>query len=292
MATRSLAANRAVGRIRDGIDTSSSAKERPASVREVGDRRRQQPGVGGTSRTGGLDGVLGTAPAVAHLAQRGRTTHEGDVAVPELEQVLCRQAPAGDVVDGDRRERAAVGEPVEEHDRDVQAGQPLEGERVLAAGGDEHPAHPRLLEQLEVPPLTPRVARAVAEQDHAAGGVDLVLHAARDVGEERVGGVDDDQADRPATTGSQLAGGLVADEAQPVDHRLDALERLGSDRLRPVEHVRHGAHGDACGVRHVLDADPLTHCAPPHPTWTRDVVRAPRHHAPDTREPFQRHPGR
>ena len=161
------------------------------------------------------------------------------------------------------------------------------------AGGDEHPAHTGLLEQLQVAAFAARVTSAVAEQHHPAGGVDLVLHTACDVGEEGVGGVDDDQADRAPAAGAQLAGGLVAHEAEPVDDLLHALEGLRRHRVRPVQHVGDGADGDPGRPGDLLDADPLAprrapsawgpaHCAPetepsPRPSLPALDARTGRH---------------
>ena len=89
--------------------------------------------------------------------------------------------------------------------------------------GDEHALHPLLGEHVEVRGLPAGSVVAVAEDHGEPGGLGDVLDAAGDVGEERVGDVEHDQADRAAAAGAQLPGRLVADEAERGDRGVDPL---------------------------------------------------------------------
>src|SRR3712207_9548058 len=71
--------------------------------------------------------------------------------------------------------------------------------------------------------------------------VDDVLDPAGDVGEERVGDVEDDEADGAAGPRPQLAGRLVAHEAELGDRVEDLRPRGLADRVGPGEHGAHGA---------------------------------------------------
>src|SRR3712207_1164843 len=84
--------------------------------------------------------------------------------------------------------------------------------------------------------------------------VDDVLDPAGDVGEERVGDVEDDEADGAAGPRPQLAGRLVAHEAELGDRVEDLRPRGLADRVGPVEHVAHGAHRLPGPAGHVADA--------------------------------------
>ena len=95
----------------------------------------------------------------------------------------------------------------------------------------------------------------VAEDHRQARGVGRLLDAARDVGEERVGDVEHDQADGAAVPGPQVPGRLVADEARAsAIASLDPLAGAGADRVGPVEHVADGADRDAGPLGDVPDA--------------------------------------
>src|SRR3712207_8744421 len=61
------------------------------------------------------------------------------------------------------------------------------------------------------------------------GRVDDVLHPAGDVGEERVGDVEDHETDGAAGAGTQLPCGLVAHEPQLGDRGLDRSEEHTSE---------------------------------------------------------------
>ena len=131
---------------------------------------------------------------------------EGDPPVAALEQVVGGQPAAEDVVDGDR---ALVGAGRAA----VDAARPARRARAAPRGAGESsavgvmstPWTPLLGEHVEVRGLLGRPVVGVAQDDGQALGVRHLLDAAGDVGEERVGDVEDDQADRAAA--SRRAGG-------------------------------------------------------------------------------------
>src|SRR5690606_7492585 len=73
----------------------------------------------------------------------------------------------------------------------------------------------------------------------------LVFRPARDVGEERVTGVEYDESHRTGAAGAQLACGVVAHVAEFADGLMHAGDDGIRHSLGPVEHVRDGADGDA-----------------------------------------------
>ena len=78
-------------------------------------------------------------------------------------------------------------------------------------------------QQLQVAGLFHLLVVTVAQDDGQPGVAGLVLDTAGHVGEERVGHIEDDQPDRPASAGAELTGRLVPDEAQRLDRRLDPV---------------------------------------------------------------------
>ena len=95
---------------------------------------------------------------------------------------------------------------------------------------------------------------AVADEQRQVGSLGGVLDALRDVGEERV--ARRRASRRPACwllPGPQLAGGLVAHEAELGHRLLDPLPGRGADPVGPVQDVGDGAERDAGGGRDVLD---------------------------------------
>ena len=87
-------------------------------------------------------------------------------------------------------------------------------------------------ELVEVAVLARRVAVAVAQEQREPGLLGGRLGAARDVGEERVRGVEEDIGERPAAALPQLARRLVAHEAEARHLGLHARARLVAARSR------------------------------------------------------------
>ncbi|GAB4003489.1 hypothetical protein GCM10029992_45380 [Glycomyces albus] len=175
--------------------------------------------------------------------------------MPELDQVPGGQAAAVLVVDGDRAVRVAARAAVDEDDRDVVGGQPGQPfGRGFVDRGDEQAEDPLLLEDLQVALLPREVLAGVAHGDHAAGRVDQRLGPAHDVGEERVGHVEDDDGDVAAAPGPQLAGRVVAHVAQLGDGGLDPRAGVFGDGFGAVEDVGDRADRYARGPGHVFHA--------------------------------------
>jgi hypothetical protein len=84
---------------------------------------------------------------------------------------------------------------------------------------------------------------AVAEEEREVAVLGDMLHPLGDVGEERVGGVEHDVADRAAAARAELAGRLVAHEPE-IGHRLlDPRPSGSADAVGLVEDVGHRAQG-------------------------------------------------
>jgi hypothetical protein len=174
--------------------------------------------------------------------------------VSALEQVLGGEPAAGDVVDRDRALVGARRLPVDEDHRHAALAQRRERGGEDGGRRDQHALHTLLGEHVEVRRLLGLPVVGVAEDHGEAGRVGRLLDAAGDVGEERVGDVEHDQADGPAHPGAQLAGRLVAHEAEGHDRVEHPAAGLLADGLGAVEHVADRAHRDPGVAGDVADA--------------------------------------
>ena len=120
---------------------------------------------------------------------------------------------------------------------------------------DQDSLHPVLFQQLQVVRFFRLLVVAVAQDQRQARFARLILHAAGDVGEERVRHVEHDQADGAAPAGPQLARRLVPDEPQLLDRGLHPDAGGLGNHVRPVEHIGHRANGDASVGSDIPDAD-------------------------------------
>ena len=113
-----------------------------------------------------------------------------------------------------------------------------------------------LLELGEVAALAAQVAGRVADdEDRADVGHDR-LDAVRDVGEERVGGVEHDERERAALARPQLRGRTRCGRSRARRSRRARAGRVsGATRSRPVEHVGDRADRHARAGRDLLDPD-------------------------------------
>ncbi len=145
-----------------------------------------------------------------------------------------------------RRSRSTTGIP-----RSTRSGEP---DRVCVDGCEQEALHALLGHQVQVRRFLRGVLPAVAENDREACFCGGFFGAARDVGEERVGGVEHQQADRATATRAQLTRRLVAHEAERLDGGLDPVAGLFGHPLRSVQHVRHGSDRDPGMGRDILDA--------------------------------------
>ena len=122
--------------------------------------------------------------------------------------------------------------------------------------GDEDAFDPLLAEPVEIGLLPIGTLVAVAQEESQGLPLGDVLDPCGDIGEERVGGVEHDVGQRPALAGTQLAGRLVADEAQLSHGAFDALPGARADAVGAVEHVGHGAERDSRPRRDIPDGHP------------------------------------
>ena len=159
-----------------------------------------------------------------------------------IEEVRRGEVTARDVVDGDRAVVGAV--RVDHHHRRAAPGEQHEPLVGPVDRRDEHPLDPLLLQQVEVRRLAAPVLAAVAEEHRQPDRVGGLLHALRDVGEERVARVEHDVRERAAAAAAQLASRLVAHEAQLRDRGQHALPRALGHHFGTVQDVRDRADGD------------------------------------------------
>ena len=143
------------------------------------------------------------------------TGDQCDPLVPPIEQVLDRFAHAGVVVTQQRRRGDPRKIAVDEHERQGQLADRLEGCRVVLTHevGDE-PVDAAATEHVDVGRLQVGVAVRVDEQHDEAVLAELALGAVGDGGEERVGDVADDETDGVRRASAQALGekvGLVAE---------------------------------------------------------------------------------
>jgi hypothetical protein len=193
------------------------------------------------------------AAPVGALPDRDRPVDQGDAAVPELEQVADGDLAAAAVID---RDRALPGgtRPVEQHHRGAAVTDAAQLGRPAVHRGDEDAAHPLLLEHAQVPALLVVGLVGVAQDHGVARGLGIVLDAARDLGEERVGHVEHDQAEAAAAAGPELTGRPVRDEPELLHGGLDAGPGQRPDQVGMVQHVRDRADRHPGQARHVLHA--------------------------------------
>jgi hypothetical protein len=204
---------------------------------------------------GPLEGAQRALEPVGHLPDGVRAADVGDVPVADGQQVGDREITAEHVVDRDRALATGRRPAVDEHDRGTPPLQPGEPRARAEDRRDQHALHPVLFKQLQVALLLAFLVVAVAQDDRQARLVRLVFHAARHVGEERVGHVKHHQADGPAAAGPELAGGLVPDETELPDRGAYPVTRGPGHDVRPVEHVGDRGDGDAGVGRDFPDAD-------------------------------------
>ena len=235
IANRSLAQATAVGRRRVGMSTSARpASTPPSNVSEVVATSCRSA----SRRPAPLHRRAGAGEPVGHLARRlGDASDEGDPTVARLEQVGHRQAPAAHVVDRHRAGAARRAGVVEQHQRHPAVTATHRG-AVLARRHVEDAEHLLLREHAEVALLLLRFRSLLHRITSTPAALVGVLDAAGDVGEERVGDVEHDQPDRAALPAAQLAGRLVAHEAEarrsPPRPAASVASATRSGRLRSV----------------------------------------------------------
>ena len=111
-----------------------------------------------------------------------------------------------------------------------------------------------LVEELEIVVLLGSSAVAVGEKELQLSLSCRRLGPARNVDEERVPNVDQDQADSICSSCGERPGSAIADEAQLGNRCFDLEAGLFGDYVGVVEHVRNGADRDAGATCDVLNA--------------------------------------
>ncbi|GAA3208230.1 hypothetical protein GCM10020256_04560 [Streptomyces thermocoprophilus] len=184
-----MAQNTAVGRSA-GLEQPGPGVPAGGDVEPVGGQFPQmfgaEPGLG--------ERLEGPGTAVADLGEAGRPADVGDGAVPGVHQMPYGQRAARHVVDGDGALGGAVGDPVDQHERDAV---PAEGVDVAAGGvggGEQHAPYPLFGEEGEVLGLLAGILGAVADHHAEPGVAGGAFGATGDVDEEGVAHVEDEQA--------------------------------------------------------------------------------------------------
>src|SRR5207237_719583 len=103
------------------------------------------------------------------------------------------------------------------------------------------------------PALTLEIALGVAEDDVEGRATRNLFDAAHDQGEERVGDVGDDHAERTRLPLDQPAGQPVRHVTELGDRRLHALARIDADSGSFVDHARDGHRRDASVPRNIVN---------------------------------------
>jgi hypothetical protein len=169
------------------------------------------------------------------------------------DEVLDREVTARHVVDRHRVD-PVVAHPVDQHCPDAAVGEAPHAITDVADRRDEHAGDPLLLEQVEVRGLAGGVLVAVAQGERESGLRGGILGSPRDVGEERIAHVEHHHADGRAAPVTELARGIVADEAELRDRGIDPRHGVGRHLLGMIHRVGHRAHRHACPLRDLLDA--------------------------------------
>jgi len=153
------------------------------------------------------------------------------------DEVVDAEAGATGVVGDDCRHPGRGGHPVEYDDRDPRCGD----DRQLRArlhGDHDDAVHLPVDERPQVGRLPTDVAERVPDQQDVPALEGHVLDRARELGEERVPVVRDEQAHRPGPLTAQRPRGRVGPVAQLVDRCLDPVAGDRSHRARTtVDHV-------------------------------------------------------
>ena len=130
------------------------------------------------------------------------------------------------------------GQPVDEHDPGAPGPDGLEpARRRRRPGATSSPSRRCGLEEPQRPRLAVGVLRAVGEEDHAVVRVGDVLDAGGHVGEERVGDVEDQQAEHAAAPGRSWRAASLRTQPELLDHVEDPARGVGVDLVGVVEHV-------------------------------------------------------
>jgi mannose-6-phosphate isomerase len=170
-----------------------------------------------------------------------------DAAVAVPDQVPDRRIRAVPVVHQHGVDLQVGGRPV--HADDLDAEILLRAQEPVAAGrrDKDYPVHPPRGERGDDLALAGQAVVRTADEHHAGMQPGGVLHGAGQRGEERVGDVVHQQADRLGRLGmaAELAGGVVAVVPELPDRAFDLSRGLRLHAGLPVDHARDGHQADA-----------------------------------------------
>ena len=222
-----------------GIGAGRQAEQRrhglvAAVLAEIGahDERRRIREAGHLERLAiallALDGDVG----------RRRPANERDALPAKPREVQHGGAGAFLVGDADQVHVEAHGRTVDGDDGHALAAEMLVGARLGVAGHEDQTSHFLGAQRVEAHALARGVAVGVGEQQRELLGLQRVLDAAHEAGEERVLDVGDDDADGVGGAGAEVAGDLVGPVLQLAHGVPDALRELAADELGAREHAR------------------------------------------------------
>ena len=187
---------------------------------------------------------------------------EGDPGVTEPQQMLGGTPHALDVVAHDGVDAGILDCPIEGDDGSIEREQRVDTRAGRIRRGHDRRDHAFVGEHLEVCALLLRRLVRVAEQHSIAGRVGRVLDDPHGLAEMRVLDVRDDHADHLGLLSPQVARETIGAVVHPR-HRIEHAPAVFlPDRLRAVEHPRHGGRGDLRELRdlaHARGARPRTH---------------------------------
>src|SRR5665648_974557 len=124
--------------------------------------------------------------------------------MPQPYEVLHRQPPTFQVVDGNRASVAAASDSVEEHERNTFSNIGVEQQVILLHGADEYSLDPLLHRYIQIQSLPPNVVGTVQEKKGSNGIAHHLLRAEREVDERGIGNSLDEHAYGPAPPGPEL----------------------------------------------------------------------------------------
>ena len=226
MASRSLAANTAVGRSAAGNTTSSTAAAPTVGVEAGGGDGEQ------LARPVRRAGEFGPNRRSRTCCRSPGPSDQGDVGVALVERCSTASRPPSTSSTDTEHRSALVARPVQDDDRDTPSAQLSHRSLRPQIGASSTPPTRccsnscRWARSRSVAARCCRPARSNRARCTKSSAPE------HQVGEERVGDVHHHHADGPAAAGAELPRGLVGHPAELGDGRLHALPGLVADQTR------------------------------------------------------------
>src|SRR5215210_3159818 len=209
-------------------------------------------------QAGAGERVAVTGESFVADAELARARDVPDPRVPEVDEMLGRDAAAKAVVHLDERDRPGVDVPVEADDREAvldEAGDPIGREDQAV---DERPVDLLRAQDAEVVLLALGVARRRAEQHRVPVAQRRLLDPVHERRVEGVRDVGEEQGDRLRRLRDQAPSDRVRAVAELLDGGLDRRARRRGDLPGPVRRSRDGGRRHTREPRDVVDRGPLT----------------------------------